>query len=319
MPENSKAQFFIDELYFQDLSELPVDWCRQVANILYIAEDILKSPLPLEFKPILWVSDLFWDTELQSGKSLASLVFDKFYTDGLTRDEVIRLQVIVSRSSQFDFAELVRNEDALSNGHGKTKCETCDFGGLLTNRDSEVFSDSEHWDARYHFPIKLKEELKKFYRGWIVSTSQPKNVFYEYAHVSFENLFLHNTLNFNRFNANYESLLKYVISHLSFLNDSIQDIFIEQNNQPNQITARANALANIDISPENPSTHENTRAMAERDIVVSGEKVCCEWHTKLFWDEERIHFHPGLNQSEDVNKITHGRVIVGIFAKHLST
>lgn len=318
MPENNKAQFFIDEFFFQDLSVSPIDWCEQVTDFLEVAEDIQNSPLQPDFKPILWASDLFWETELRSGRRLDELLFTDFYRDSLTRDEVIRLQRILSQSSQFIFSELPRIEGAQANGHGKTKCETYNFGGLLTNRDSEFLNASEHWDQTHHFPIRSKDELEYFYRRWIVSTSQPENVFFEYSCLAFKNTFFHNTLNFNSFSDRYENLLPCIVEHLSFLNDSIQNIFIEQKNQPNQITAHASA-SNIDVSPESPQTHRNASAMREREVDVSGENICCEWHTKIFLDKDRIHFHPGLNQSEEVDKVTCGRVIVGIFAEHLST
>jgi len=53
--------------------------------------------------------------------------------------------------------------------------------------------------------------------------------------------------------------------------------------------------------------------MKEREVIIDGELIICEYHIKLTPTYDRIHFHPGKQD------IAEGKIIIGIFAKHLNT
>lgn len=74
-----------------------------------------------------------------------------------------------------------------------------------------------------------------------------------------------------------------------------------------------NAKSGFEISPESPNTHKNQRAMRERDIIIGGIRLRCEWHLKLKPQKDRIHFHFG-----DA-KVSNNRIIVAILCDHLTT
>lgn len=283
MSEQNKAQFFLDEFFFSSLSEIPADWCSQVIGMLDVADDIINAKVKSQFKPRLWVTNCFWETTSDSGRQLFEILWDKdFASDPDARDEVLRLQRIIGQSSEFDPPDTERAEEADNCGHGKIRCESYNFGGLLTSRTSATLDVSEYWKSDCHIPIPPDYELKKFYRRWIVYTSQPKQVFYEYSKLAFENTFFHNNLNFNRFHRSYEALLPHIVEHLSFLNDFVQEIFMEYNFEPVRIEAQAKSSSGINISQESPETHKNAKAMKYRYIEIAGEEICCEWHTKIF-------------------------------------
>jgi hypothetical protein len=80
-----------------------------------------------------------------------------------------------------------------------------------------------------------------------------------------------------------------------------------------QIAKVFNAKSAFEISPESPLTHQNMRAMRERDVMFGNVKVRCEWHLKLFPVRDRIHFHFG------VPAVMRDKILIGIFTEHLST
>jgi hypothetical protein len=69
----------------------------------------------------------------------------------------------------------------------------------------------------------------------------------------------------------------------------------------------------FEISPESPNTHKNQKAMRQRDIVIGGIRLRCEWHLKLKPNIDRIHFHFGDAEISD------NRIIIGILCDHLTT
>ena len=116
------------------------------------------------------------------------------------------------------------------------------------------------------------------------------------------------------FSQSFRELRAVVIAHLAALNDHYRTVYDEHGGENGAVRDTMRARAHIDISPESPNTHRNAAAMAERDVTFAGVKVRCEWHAKLAWDVDRIHFcygHPGVAGG--------ARLLVGIFARHLTT
>ena len=52
--------------------------------------------------------------------------------------------------------------------------------------------------------------------------------------------------------------------------------------------------------------------MAYRDVEFRGKTYRCEWHSKLEEHRNRIHFDVG-------DSTTGGRILIGIFHRHLPT
>jgi hypothetical protein len=112
---------------------------------------------------------------------------------------------------------------------------------------------------------------------------------------------------FARFEWVYREARPMVTKHLSVLNDHFQRIHSEAKHK----TDDAIGAYGIDASLERGTTHKNKKAMKQREVVIDGETIICEWHTKLARHTGRIHFHPG----ED--GVLGGRLVVGLFARHL--
>jgi hypothetical protein len=65
------------------------------------------------------------------------------------------------------------------------------------------------------------------------------------------------------------------------------------------------------VSRESVKTHSNNSAMRLRDVEFNGDKITCEWHTKLRPEIDRIHFAFGGSCGD--------KILIGIFVDHLPT
>jgi len=97
-----------------------------------------------------------------------------------------------------------------------------------------------------------------------------------------------------------------IVAHLAALSDEGRRIF----SGPRDRVANEFGPFGVDISDENGSTKSNSKARAERTLVVNGEERIFWWHTKLEPQHDRIHICP--------KKVREGgRILVGIFCDHL--
>lgn len=106
----------------------------------------------------------------------------------------------------------------------------------------------------------------------------------------------------------YRELIEPLTKHLSILSDHGKRVFSESwKDAPSKFGSHG-----INISDENGNTKSNSQARRERTRIFNGKEVVFWWHSKLEPDRDRIHFAP--------DKIADGgRLIVGIFCRHLQT
>lgn len=101
-------------------------------------------------------------------------------------------------------------------------------------------------------------------------------------------------------------LLVEVVRHLAVLNDKAPGIWEREVNQVSRIYEMH--LFGVECSPESPKTRANNKAIKERQFIFSGSPVQCEWHTKIEWNRNRIHF-----------SVCEDEVLIGCFSPHLAT
>lgn len=106
----------------------------------------------------------------------------------------------------------------------------------------------------------------------------------------------------------YRELIEPLAKHLSVLSDHGKRVFSESwKEAPSKFGSHG-----INISDENGNTKSNSEARRERTRIFNGKEVVFWWHSKLEPDRDRIHFSP--------DKIANGgRLLVGIFCRHLQT
>lgn len=97
-----------------------------------------------------------------------------------------------------------------------------------------------------------------------------------------------------------------LIHSLGVLNDHAGRIWSDYMTREER--QRAMASLGVTCSPDSPKTHQNKKAMKERNFQFNGIAVQCEWHTKLRPDANRIHFN-----------VEGDKVYIGTIVDHLST
>jgi hypothetical protein len=159
------------------------------------------------------------------------------------------------------------------------------------------------------FFVDCTERLAAWGRHWLRETQPDETGFQAIANVAYPHLDFADGLwaQGRRFHGGWSAVKYQMIEALAGLNDHAPTIFLESPT-PGDIAARMSAVAGVNCSPESPSTHRNTSAMAERDVKFKGATLRCEWHVKFSPTVNRLHF-----------RVLGQRVLVGIFVDHLTT
>lgn len=163
--------------------------------------------------------------------------------------------------------------------------------------------------------LQRESQLPTMFRRMIIIEDCNPEDFIELCPLAFPHLYCPPVLTqqFAKFETPYSAARQLVVNHLSGLNDFFRTAMERHHGQPDQVAAELKSSAAIVISPESPNTHKNKIAMREREVFVDDKVLVCEWHTKLHPERDRIHFHPGHP------KVAGGRIVIGLFAHHLTT
>ncbi len=149
-------------------------------------------------------------------------------------------------------------------------------------------------------------DVRLFYRSLIRLEAVHEGAFFELAGRAFPGLCFADGLSFRRFDGGY-AVRDRVIEHLAALDDGFAETFEAERGSSAQISARLG----IEVSIEG-KTRGSPTLMRRRDASFRGYVFRCEWHTKLERHRNRIHFFPG-------DERTGGRILIGLFVRHLPT
>ncbi len=153
--------------------------------------------------------------------------------------------------------------------------------------------------------------LPAFWRSLYELENVPESLFFQLAKHAFPNLIFHASLSFGRFAGAYRELRTEVVKHLAVLNDHFLGVHAQAQGRPREIEMTLASYGLPRVSPESPKTHKNARAMRARCVEYDGRQVCCEWHSKIEGQRNRIHFAFGAELA--------GHILIGIFVDHLAT
>jgi hypothetical protein len=155
--------------------------------------------------------------------------------------------------------------------------------------------------------------LLAFYREAPEIGDYDELAYFNHANRAFPNLFFKPNIvaECRRFSQTYTLIRVELTEALGALNDLLPTLR-KQYLDLRVIQKEFAVRSGYEISPDSPKTHKNRSAMRERDIVVRGIRLRCEWHLKLKPHIDRIHFHFGNPDIEE------GRIIVGILCDHLT-
>ena len=154
-----------------------------------------------------------------------------------------------------------------------------------------------------------------FYRAIIEIENLNEADYIFHTPLAFPNLYFVQDIHrqFRRFRQRYSEVRPQVTRHLSALNDDFRDLCEQHNYNMEMVFRILKSDKGIGVSGESHPTRQNRTAMGEREVVIDGETVVCEYHTKLTNTYDRIHFYPGRQG------VAEGKIIIGIFAEHLTT
>lgn len=166
------------------------------------------------------------------------------------------------------------------------------------------------------FHVGLDTRLDQFYRFQICFEKVSREDFGKWVHLSFPRLrfALEISSQLRRFRQNFDDIRDIVVGHLASVNDEFLDLLVAGAQLPDACD-RIRSTCGVSISPESPNTHRNAIAMREREVQFRGNKIVCEFHTKLTPTHDRIHFSPTVRSEADDSKY----IVVGPFAEHLTT
>jgi hypothetical protein len=156
-----------------------------------------------------------------------------------------------------------------------------------------------------------RDELPTFWRAIFRAEDVREPDFMEIARHAFPDLVFHEDLSFGKFADPYLELRDRVVAVLAILNDHFLAAHRESRGVRDQVQARLRAHG-VKASPESGRTHSQNAKIAQRDRDHNEKTVRCDWHAKLDWNRNRIHFAP-LPAPDD------GKILIGIFADHLKT
>lgn len=163
--------------------------------------------------------------------------------------------------------------------------------------------------------VSTEPQLRAFYREIPEFEDLNEERYIEHSALAFPALYFVPNIDkqLRRFSKTFTEIRSQVTQHLSALNDHFRAAFDSHKGEVKLIQAEMKSRCGVEMSPESGNTKGNKAAWEERKVTVTGKDLYCEWHTKFSWDTNRIHFHPGTPGIAD------GKIVIGIFAAHLST
>lgn len=165
--------------------------------------------------------------------------------------------------------------------------------------------------------VQSNAEVVAFYRSIFEIEQYDINAYLELAALAFPALYFMPNLprQAGRFHEEFTTLRPKLTIALGVLNDEFGRLFSERSGDPGAVAAALRPYG-VNATVESAQTRNNRKAWAERRIEATdgvGQALYCEWHVKLSPTHDRIHFHPGTPGFQN------GKLIIGIFHKHLKT
>lgn len=282
-----------------------VDYEEKISNI--------SSLVRGEFKKSVYISD-----DYQCFKINENYIYEHLsHSDNPSyRDSFLLLFITLEKLDKFDSEchiddGVYEKDEFFASSFIQNK-----YSGFITSRN---LTDEDWWDNRLHHKLCTTEDVVQVEKSKFLIDGCNYQQFYDYKHLFWPECYFHNgtTNRFSNLSVSEQQYLAVLIRHLDFLDKDARSIF-SLNPEPSRFIAEA-ASKGVDLSPESPNTHRNSSAMSERVIDIGHSPVSCEWHTKITPTTGRVHFNLNINELECLPSEVKNKLIVGIFAGHLTT
>lgn len=296
------ANFFLEEINLAGYLSKLANNIDLVDNITSTMEAISDSSVCQLYVPS--------ESDFYSFDTGSGIIAEKLYGtehSGEVRDVVLRLQLMISKSHTFPITEAKA-------GLGLLNLEKMGAGGLVTDKSPH---ELDWWDDGSMYIASTPADLPIALRKHYISSKIEQKYFPEFCKHMFEKIYFFSSPDkIKDLGVKYEDNIEKIIKHLAYLNDFAIFDFADSD-QDKLIIGKAGAKG-VEISPEGVKTRHNADAMNERCISINGETVCCEWHTKIEETRGRIHFYAWTNRPDKVTAEVGNKLIVGVFADHLT-
>lgn len=289
--------FYVDELslisHFAALStsEAPLK------AMMCVLEDILLTE-----RCTLWLPANFYEVPV-GAVTVGEHIFSNY--DPENRDTITRLRQIIDRATPTDLAPLPPNV-----GYQSLQYEG--RGGIVSSFDLERTS---WWCPQTMYVLSDTAQLPKALRRLLTYYDAKEVDVINFCETIFPNIYFHVFPTMKKLGLSYNENAETVMRHLSWLNDQAISAFATL--ESHQVVDHAKSVK-VDLSSESTQTRADKGAMRERTVSISGEDICCEWHTKVQKTGGRIHFHPFTSgRSASLIATAGNKIIVGVVAYHL--
>lgn len=242
---------------------------------------------------------------------LCNILYGPLTQDPDLRDYLLRLARIIDEANSY---KIDKSETHEHNSEAHMALYHNKAGGLLYKEYEKL----SWWNDSSMILVDSKIKILSLFRKLPAYHNIGLSEFDSYLEKCFPNIyFLDDARDFSKtdISEKNDTKLSIIIKHLSYLNDHAQDDYLTD---PEQFEQKALSHG-VELSRESSNTKRNQNAVKERTKIVNEESLFFELHTKLSREKGRIHFHIGSSLSEKINRLSRGRLIVGIVCKHLST
>jgi hypothetical protein len=311
------AGFCIDESSFRQIADLPI----VIGQLNHQLSTIHNQHRQTVFKS--WELDY---VEVNEGVEFCDLLYSG-ELNLIDHDERILLIQTIDRCIVWDDAQFkIPDGEILLNGEATgsasimfvaTKALAADAIGIISLplEGRGECSASVGPTPTKVYQVGLSTRLEPFYRFQMGFEKVSREEFTDWVPLAFPRLrfALEISSQIRRFQQKYDDIRDTIVDHLATLNDDFLSLLLEGHRLAD-VCDRVKSTRGVVISPESPNTHGNASAMREREVSFRGEKIVCEFHTKLHPTHDRIHFSPSVRSDTDENKF----LVVGPFAEHLT-
>lgn len=270
----------------------------------------------------------FYETAVGVGALLYEILFSDTSPVRLERDICERLRLALDRIAQLDEGEMISYDATFGGcrrfapgvawahgrreqGHAVAVLPLPRLGG--TEGPTRVVVGST---AHTLYFVTTEDEHTAFFRDAISVEDMGHDLLQAIAHSAFPELVwvdgVWHELRAHRkcfFGPHRDTLVR----HLAVLNDHGARLFHEHPGGSG-VDKELDALG-VDASPENGKARNHEPSKRDRTRTFQGRSHVFWWHTKMRWDEGRVHFlHQPSQEAPQPSEF--GRIVIGIFVDH---
>ena len=263
---------------------------------------------------IVLITDDWENLQIQSEK-LGNFIFrNEYVQDPNNRDIVLRWAYTINQLEKFSPEDYLKEEDIVKETphflavirSNEEKLAVVSFVDNFNFIDHEIKHVSCISDAFYFRDYIFEDYIDTEDKFWECSSDLYPNTYFHHGGTA---------MKINKMGFPINEIIKPMLKIMKYLDRHGQKEFSIGGQH---FSSHAKA-AGINLSQESSNTNNNKDVKKQRDIMIEGEIVHCEWHAKILPHKGRIHFNEGSQLSDFIKNVTKGKLVIGILCEHLDT